>query len=72
MWRLPGSKHQSTGLYKTLLTIDEFNSGLEAIFLISRNFRSSEYQDVDFDYKSNEWYREYSYKMEADKERSKD
>ena len=72
MWRLPGSKHQSTGLYKTLLTIDEFNSGLETIFLISRNFKSSEYQDVDFDYKSNEWYREYSYKMEADKERSKD
>ena len=72
MWRLPGSKHQDTGLYKTLFTFSEFSYGIDFIMNSSKEKKSIDYEPYVFSYKANEWYREYSYKMEEEKERSKD
>lgn len=72
MWRLVGSQHQDTKLYKTLISFDEFYSGIEKIKEKSKTLSSTDYEESSFSYKANEWYREYSYKMEEDKEKRKD
>jgi hypothetical protein len=72
MWRLVGTKHQDTKLYKTLISYDDFSRGIEHIFGMAQEPSAFDYKDVPFNYKSNEWYREYSYLMEEEKERSKD
>lgn len=72
MWRLAGSRHQETGLYKNLLPPD---------ILISDPVTIQEYCDLEqdnnvddqvFDYKANEWFRDFTYNLEIEKERSKD
>ena len=45
MWRLPGSKHQDTGLYKTLFTFSEFSYGIDFIMNSSK-----EKKNIDFHY----------------------
>lgn len=72
MWRLPGTQHQDTKLYKTLLSEEELNSSIELITQISKTYRDNSYDDVQFSYKANKWYRDISYEMESEKERSKD
>jgi hypothetical protein len=72
MWRLAGSMHQDTKLYKTLLTLDDFKKGIEFIKNKASSPSSVDYEETPFNYKANEWYREYSYKMEEDKEKRKD
>ncbi len=72
MWRLAGSKHQDTEYYKTLVSIEDFNNGIDFIKQKSTSYSSADYEDIPFNYKANEWYREYSYKMEEDKEKRKD
>ena len=75
MWRLPGSKHQSTGLYKTLLNPlgDDsiLYSNQEDIIKYSSELQSLEVADQSFIYTANEWYRENVYEMEED-EKKKD
>lgn len=72
MWRLSGTKHQDTEYYKTQLTSEEFFSGVDSIMSLSKNPRNDSVIKNTFNYKANEWYREYSYLMEEDKEKSKD
>lgn len=72
MWRLSGTKHQDTGYYKTMLSHQEFMLGLDEIMSVSKNPRKQDYPHLAFSYKANEWYREYSYLMEEEKEKSKD
>jgi hypothetical protein len=72
MWRLAGSMHQDTKLFKTLLTLEEFHNGIKSVKIKAQSYSSPEYDEVPFNYKANEWYREYSYKMEEDKEKRKD
>ena len=72
MWRLVGTKHQDTKLFKTLISYDDFSRGIEHILKIAQKPSNFYYEDVPFNYKSNEWYREYSYLMEEEKEKSKD
>jgi hypothetical protein len=72
MWRLPGSRHQDSGLYKIPLTKEELYSTMEIIHSIAKSSRSKEYEDISFSYKANQWYRDMHYSMEKDKERSKD
>ena len=73
MWRYPGSKHQQTSLYKTLLNPNGddtvFYSGSENIIEYSKTIQSLEVKDQEFSYKANEWFREYSYQMEEDDKR---
>lgn len=76
MWRLPGSKHQSTGLYKTLLTPngDEsvFRSGVDSILAYAKNSQSLDVLDQEFSYKANEWYRNNIYEMEEESKKKDD
>lgn len=72
MWRLPGSKHQDTGLYKTLLPKQVFYDGIDSIIQYSSVIQDMEEAEPSFSAKANEWYRNYMYEAEIDKERSKD
>jgi hypothetical protein len=76
MWRLPGSKHQETGLYKTLLNpngSDEFLQWSSAqIVEHSREPRPIDVAEQKFDYKANEWYREWSYELEESSKKKDD
>jgi hypothetical protein len=76
MWRLPGSKHQETGLYKTLLNpngSDEFLQWSSAqIVEHSREPRPIDVAEQRFDYKANEWYREWSYELEESSKKKDD
>lgn len=73
MWRYPGSVHQETGMYKTLLNPNGndlvFYNGIESIIEYSKGPQSLEVCDQEFSYKANEWFREYSYRMEEDEKR---
>jgi hypothetical protein len=72
MWRLPGSIHQDTGLYKTLLPVDVLFSGIEYIKKYSSSIQNLEVSDQAFDYTANEWYRKYIYQIEEEKNKPKD
>lgn len=66
MWRLPNSQHQNTGLYKIPLTATELKVfDIDTIKTIARSPRDSPVPDQQFEFKANEWYREWSYKKEA-------
>lgn len=73
MWRLAGSIHQDTGLYKTLLNPIDSSSMLleneEAIKDYSSKKQSLKISDQSFSYKANEWYRECIYNLEEDQKR---
>ena len=68
MWRLPGSKHQSTGLYKTLLNPLGDNTilinGPDYILNYAKEAHEVLVSDQEFNYKANEWYRGNIYEME--------
>lgn len=72
MWRLAGSKHQSTGLYKTLLPEEVLYSTKDEILEYCKTQHSLDVPDQAFDLKANEWFREFTYELEIEKERSKD
>jgi hypothetical protein len=73
MWRYPNSKHQSTGLHKVLLNPkDKINFDYQTIAEIIEYAQTPQSLDVDdqnFDYKANEWYRQYTYDMEESQKR---
>jgi hypothetical protein len=72
MWRLPGSVHQSTNLYKTLLPKNIFLSSIENIVSYSSTNQSFEVAEQSFSFTANEWYRQFTYQMEEDKNKPKD
>lgn len=72
MWRLPGSRHQDTGLYKNLLPKNILFSDIEIIKLYCSQKQTSPYLYPEFSKSANEWYLNYTYDMEINKERSKD
>jgi hypothetical protein len=73
MWRYPNSKHQSTSLHKVLLNPCGSENLLfkdtQQIKDYAVEPRSLEVCDQSFDYKSNEWYRNYTYLMEENSKR---
>lgn len=71
MWRYPGTIHQDTGLYKNLLTKEILFSNINSIRIYCSVPQNNEVADQEFNSVSNKWYREFSYEMEIDKERSK-
>lgn len=72
MWRLPGSKHQSTGLYKNLIPKEVFNLGIQSIVEYCSSPKDNEVEDQEFSYTANEWYRQFTYQMEEEKTKPKD
>jgi hypothetical protein len=72
MWRYPGSKHQETGLYKNLIPKDILFSNLDDIKSYCNTKADNTVQDQEFNLKANEWFRQFTYDMEIDKQRSKD
>lgn len=72
MWRLPGTIHQDTGLYKNLLTEDILFSDIDKIKTYCKTKQNNLVQEQSFSPSAAKWYIELSYKMEIDKERSKD
>lgn len=68
MWRYPNSRHQATGLYKVLLNASGSTNMLYGTIEDIQNYakqpQSLEVADQVFDYKANEWYRQYTYEME--------
>lgn len=72
MWRLEGSVHQDTGLYKNLLSDEVFRSGIDSIVEYCGERSDNTVSEQTFDPKANEWFREHIYDLEIDKERSKD
>jgi hypothetical protein len=73
MWRVPGSIHQDTGLFKTLLNpyhSDGFIYASEnSIKEYSSKPQSLQVDDQFFDYKANEWYRNYTYNLEENQKK---
>jgi len=72
MWRYPGTKHQSTGLYKNLITNDLLFSNIGTIKEYCSVEQNNGVSDQLFNGKANEWFRNYTYDMEIEKEKSKD
>jgi hypothetical protein len=72
MWRLEGSRHQDTGLFKTLIDGQMLQKDIETIREFSSQRRSYFNHLETFSASANEWFRNLSYEMEIDKERSKD
>ena len=72
MWRLPDSKHQSTSLYKTLLSNDIFYSGINLIMDYTKEQHIHTVPEQSFNFTANEWYRKYTYEMEEEKGKPKD
>lgn len=72
MWRLPGSKHQETGLYKTKLTNDVLFSSIENIMKYSSEEQDNSVVPQQFNYRSNEWFRNYVYSYEEQKNKPVD
>jgi hypothetical protein len=72
MWRLPGSKHQSTNLYKTKLNNQILFSSIDEIIQYSSGVHDFKIPEQSFDYKANQWYRDYVYQMEVEKSKPKD
>lgn len=72
MWRLPGTKHQDTGLYKNLLPKNILFEDIDSIKSFCINKEPGITTMPEFNKSANEWYLNFTYDMEIDKERSKD
>jgi hypothetical protein len=76
MWRYPNSKHQSTLLHKVLLNPCNCENILfkdtSYILQYAKSPQSLSVCNQSFDYKANEWYRNYTYLIEEDSKRKDD
>ena len=72
MWRLPGSKHQATGLYKNIIPKNIFYSGIGSILEYCSVLQNNEVNDQQFSFTANEWYRQFIYQIEEEKTKPKD
>jgi len=76
MWRTPGSIHQDTKLYKTLLNSFDDDSMIfsdeNTIKKYSSTPQPNTVADQSFNYKANEWYRTYIYSFEDNEKRKDD
>lgn len=70
MWRIPNTKHQSTGLYKAEINRSMLNCFLTTIQMCARDpsgIMDNSNKVQEFDIKANEWYRNFIYKREEKK-----
>lgn len=67
MWRMPNTKHQSTGLYKIHLHPGDLALTLEEIQSLAQQPNDYIVPDQTFNLKANEWFRDFSYKKAEEK-----
>lgn len=72
MWRLQGSQHQETGLYKNLIPSEILFQGMNNIIDYCKERLDNLVPEQEFNAKANEWFRNFTYDLEIEKERSKD
>lgn len=72
MWRLAGSMHQDTKLFKNLIPYDLLVSDISSIVDFCKQPANNDVTTPAFSATANEWYRNHIYESEIDKERSKD
>lgn len=73
MWRIPNTKHQSTGLYKVPITPEELSDKtIEGLAGLAVAPRDLEVPDQEFSLQANEWFRSFIYKKEEEKVSQKD
>lgn len=63
MWRLAGSRHQDTGLYKNRISKDLLFSDIENIREYCKEQKDSTVTEPQFNARANEWYRQFTYDM---------
>ena len=63
MWRLAGSRHQDTGLYKNRISKDLLFSDIENIRDYCKEQKDNTVIEPQFNAKANEWYRQFTYDM---------
>ena len=63
MWRLEGSKHQDTGLYKNLIPDNILYDSIEVVKEYCKNRQLNDVADQQFNAGANEWFREYIYDL---------
>lgn len=71
MWRLPGSRHQATKLYKNALPSSVLYSNQQTIIEYCSSQKQNDIQEQLFSAQANEWFRNFTYELEIEKERSK-
>lgn len=65
MWRIPNTRHQSTGLYKVeCMQLFQEGAGLTELTKYASSPRPIEVPEQQFSFKANQWYREYVYAYE--------
>lgn len=72
MWRLQGSQHQETGLYKNLIPSEILFKEINDIITFCKERAINVVPEQEFNAKANEWFRNFTYDLEIEKERSKD
>jgi DNA primase catalytic subunit len=69
MWRLPNSRHQSTGLFKVeCMRLLREGAGLDDIVKHAMTPHPIDVPEQTFSFEANQWYREYVYKFERGKQ----
>lgn len=68
MWRLANTRHQRTGLYKNRLPYEILFGDPNAITEYCKINRPYVIPEQVFNFKANEWYREYIYRYEASRQ----
>ena len=72
MWRLEGSAHQDTGLHKNKVDTTLLYTNIDTIKSYCINRFDNKVCDQNFSTKANEWFRDFTYDLEIEKEKSKD
>ncbi len=68
MWRLPNTRHQRTGLFKIeCMQLLRDSSGIDAILKHAEKPHDYEVPEQEFNFKANQWYREFVYQFEESK-----
>lgn len=72
MWRLEGSKHQDTGLFKTIINKELLFSDIEKIKVYASEYHEPIVEDQKFSQTANEWYAGYVHSFEIERNKPKD
>lgn len=72
MWRLPGSIHQETKLYKTKLNNEVLFSSVEDIIKYASTPQDYSISEQQLDLKACDWYTDYAIEMQVEKNKPKD
>jgi hypothetical protein len=67
MWRLAGSKHQDTGLFKNRIKKDLLYKDISEIKEYCTQLQDNSIAAPEFNGEANKWYRQFTYDMETEK-----